>query len=93
MISFESLAPSAAVAVDGRTGRPCQIRTGGQRLAISVLEAVRDETSAYPVDTGPRTVFVVRANDRRFRLVHLLGERRWTIEEIPPHGSALGRAA
>ena len=92
MINFESLLGTAVV-VDGRTGRPREIRAGGQRLAITALEAVRDETSAYPADTGPRTVFVVRSDARRYRLVHLLGERRWTIEELPSQGTATTRAA
>ena len=93
MINFESLALGTAVAVDGRTGRPREIRAGGQRLAITALEAIRDETSAYPVDMGPRTVFVVRSDARRYRLVHLLGERRWTIEELSTQGAAATRVA
>jgi hypothetical protein len=93
MINFESRSLGTAVIVDGRTGRPREIRSAGERLAITVLEAVRDETSAYPADTGPRTVFVVRSGVRRYRLVHLLDERRWTIEELSPQGTAVTRAA
>jgi hypothetical protein len=93
MINFESRSLGTAVVVDGRTGRPREIRSAGERLAITVLEAVRDETSAYPADTGPRTVFVVRSGVRRYRLVHLLAERRWTIEELTPPGTAVTRAA
>ena len=88
-----SLIPSAAsVSVDSATGCPRQIRTDGHRLAVTALESVRDETSAYSLRTGPRTVFVVRAAGRRFRLIHLLDDRRWTIEELGT-GPTLARAA
>ncbi len=93
MINFENRTLGTAVVVDGRTGRPREIRTGSERLAITMLEAVRDETSAYPANTGPRTVFVVRSDARRYRLVHRLDERRWTIEELPPQVSSVTRAA
>ena len=41
-----------AVAVDGRTGRPREIRAGGQRLAITALEAIRDEILPIPWTWG-----------------------------------------
>jgi hypothetical protein len=91
---FEYLSPSAAaVAADARSGRPLEIRVDGLRRTITALESIRDETSAYPLETGPRTVFVVRSHDRRYRLVHLLGPRRWTVEEIEVVGAGLTSAA
>jgi hypothetical protein len=72
----------SAVAVDGATGRPREIRADGERLTVTGLESVRDETAAYPLESGPRTVFVVRASSRRYRLVHLPRDRRWTVEEL-----------
>ena len=88
-----SLIPSAtSVSVDGATGRPREIRTDGQRLTVTALESVRDETSAYSLRTGPRTVFVVRAAGHRFRLIHRLDDRRWIIEDLGT-GPALARAA
>lgn len=80
------------VAVDD-AGRPQEIRSGGERLPVSELEAVRDETAAYPMETGPRTVFVVRAAGRRYRLVHLQWQRRWTVEELGSLRSGLSSAA
>lgn len=82
---FHLIPPATSVSVDTATGRPREIRTGGQRLAVTALESVRDETSAYPLRAGPRTVFVVRAAGRRFRLVHQLDHRRWTIEDLGTH--------
>jgi len=77
-----SLIPSAtSVSVDP-AGRPREIRADGRRLAVTALESVRDETSAYSLQTGPRTVFVVHAAGRRYRLVHQLDDRCWTIEDL-----------
>ena len=84
--------PISAVGVDS-AGRPQEIRAGGERLPVTALEAVRDETAAYPAESGPRTVFVVRARERRYRLVHLSRDRRWTIEEIRGGGQPLSTAA
>ena len=79
---FNLIAAATSVSVDSAPGRPREIRTDGQRLAITALESVRDETSAYPLESGPRTVFVVRAAERRFRLIHQLDDRRWIIEDL-----------
>lgn len=92
MFDFGTQRSDVVVAVDGRSGRPLEIRADGERLVITALEAVRDETAAYPMGGGPRTVFVVRSRQRRYRLVHLLGEHRWTVEELPSLGG-LTRAA
>ena len=78
-----SLIPfTTSVSVHAATGRPREIRADGRRIAVTALESVRDETSAYSLRTGPRTVFVVRAAGRRYRLIHHLDDRRWTIEDL-----------
>jgi hypothetical protein len=82
---FHLIPAATSVSVDTATGRPREIRTNGQRLAVTALESVRDETSAYSLRTGPRTVFVVHAAGRRFRLVHQLRDRRWSIEDLGTH--------
>ena len=90
---FNLIPAFTSVSVDNATGRPREIRTDGQRLAVTGLESVRDETSAYPLDSGPRTVFVVYAAGRRFRLTHELDGRRWTIEDLDGHAGVLAPAA
>jgi hypothetical protein len=90
---FNLIPAATSVSVDPATGRPREIRTRGERLPVTMLESVRDETSAYPLDSGPRTVFVVRTADRRYRLVHLLDDRRWTIEELAGRPAGLASAA
>jgi hypothetical protein len=93
MFNLNTLTPGAVVAVDGRSGRPLEIRAEGERRRVTDVEAVRDETAAYPLQTGPRTVFVVRSHERRYRLIHLLGERRWTVEELATVDAGLTHAA
>ena len=89
---FNLTAATTTVATDA-AGRPLEIRTDGQRLSVTVLESIRDETAAYPVETGPRTVFVVSAAERRYRLVHSLRTRQWMVEEITSPRPALAHAA
>lgn len=89
---FNLNATSSNVSTDAM-GRPREIRAGGERLTITALETVRDETAAYPVETGPRTVYVVSAADRHFRLVHQLRERRWTVEPVGDRGPSHAHAA
>ena len=84
---------AGGVAVDRRTGRPREVRAAGERRAVTDLESVRNETAAYPFETGPRRVFVVRAQERRYRLVHLVDEERWTVEELPVRAVGSMRAA
>ena len=84
---------AAAVAMDRATGRPTQIRLGLDAWPVTSIDAVRDETAAYPVGTGPRTVFQVTSKGRRFRLVHLHQERRWTVEPLESAVESFDRAA
>jgi hypothetical protein len=43
---------------------------------------VRNETSAFPVITGPRTIFEVETEVARFTLAYRHRARRWTIEGL-----------
>jgi hypothetical protein len=79
--------------VDARSGRPRAVRIGSQRHPVTALESVRQETAAYPLETGPRTVFVVRSQQRRFRLVHLLRGGHWSAEELVPTATGQHRVA
>ena len=90
---FRLDATTPYVIVDGSSGRPREIRVSGARRPVTMLETVRDETAAYPLDSGPRTVFIVRAQDRRYRLIHQLRDRRWIVEELGTTVSRFARAA
>ncbi|CAN5793337.1 hypothetical protein BH23CHL8_BH23CHL8_18270 [soil metagenome] len=74
-------APYRTVVTD-RHGRPRTIVAGRRRLAVTAVEIVREEVAAYPIEEGPRTLFIVRAGARRFRVVHRHQERRWLVEAL-----------
>lgn len=82
MFDLDVRRPSEVCAVDASLGRPRAIRVGDERLAVTAVEAMRDETAAYPPEVGPRQVFLVRSLSRRFRLIHALRDGRWTVEEL-----------
>ena len=67
------------VRTDWFTGRPREITWGAERLIITNLAAVREEAAAYPVITGPRTLFEVETPRARLSLTYLHRSRRWTV--------------
>jgi hypothetical protein len=76
----------APVTVQVRTSRfnglPTEITWGSERLRVTRLVAVRDERSAYPAITGPRTVFEVDTPRLRVALTFQHRSRRWTIDGL-----------
>jgi hypothetical protein len=76
----------APVAVDVRTdwfdGTPREITWRGDRVPVTRLIAVRDERSAFPVITGPRTMFEVQTPIARLSLTYLHRSRRWAVEGL-----------
>ncbi len=74
------------VAVRVRTGwfdgRPRELEWAGRRLPILEVVGVRDETAAFPVVVGPRTVFDVQTPAARLSLAFRHRSRRWTIEGL-----------
>ena len=67
------------VRTDWLSGRPREITWGDQRLTITHLTAVREEAAAYPVITGPRTLFEVETPRARMSLAFQHRSRRWTV--------------
>ena len=78
------------VRTDWFDGRPREIRWGHERLPVIALASVREEAAAYPVITGPRTLFVVDTPSARVSLTYLHRSRRWTITGLDEE---LARAA
>ncbi len=74
------------VPVHVRTGwfdvRPREITWGDERLPILGVAVIRDETSAYPVATGPRILFEVQTPSARLALRFRPRGRRWTVEGV-----------
>jgi hypothetical protein len=67
------------VRTDWLSGRPREITWGDERLPITTLTAVREEAAAYPVITGPRTLFEVETPRARLSLAYQHRSRRWTV--------------
>ena len=63
-------------------GRPREITWAGRHLPVLQLTAIREENAAYPVATGPRTVFEVETPDARIALSFRHRTRRWTIDGL-----------
>jgi len=67
------------VRTDWLSGRPREITWGAERLPITQLSSVREEAAAYPVITGPRTLFEVETPRARLSLTYQHRSRRWTV--------------
>ena len=63
-------------------GSPREITWGDERLSVIRLSAVREEAAAYPVITGPRTLFEVETPRARLALTFQHRSRRWTITAL-----------
>ncbi len=74
------------VPVDVRTdwfsGRPREITWGAERLPVTHLSAIREEAAAYPVITGPRTLFEVETPRVRLALTYQHRSKRWTVTAL-----------
>jgi hypothetical protein len=70
------------VRTDWFNGSPREITWGAERLQITRVVAVRDERSAYPAITGPRTLFEVDTSTYRLALTYRHRSRRWLIEGL-----------
>ena len=64
------------------SGRPREITWGDERLRITRLAVVREEAAAYPVITGPRTLFEVDTPRARLSLIFQHRSRRWTVNGL-----------
>jgi hypothetical protein len=81
------------VTCDAFSGRPRSVRIGPDEVRVVAVERIRDESAAYPVMEGPRTVFVVRTRTARLKLAFRHRDRRWLMEAIDPIETGLAAAA
>lgn len=70
------------VRADWFDGRPREVTLHGRRLPVLQIVGVRDESAAFPVVTGPRTLFEVETADARLKLSFRHRTRRWTVEGV-----------
>jgi hypothetical protein len=76
------------VRADWFDGRPREVTLNGRRHRILDVIGVRDESSAFPVVTGPRTLFEVETADAFLQLSFRHRSRRWTIEGMETRKAA-----
>jgi hypothetical protein len=72
------------VTCDPFDGRPRSVRVGAERLPILAVASVREEASAYPLATGPRTIFEIQTPGSRLTLTFHHRPRRWVVEGLDP---------
>lgn len=77
------------VRTDWFDGSPREISWGARRLTVTELVGVREESAAFPVIVGPRTVFEVATTEARMTLSYRHRSGRWTIDAV----DELARAA
>jgi hypothetical protein len=68
------------VKTDWFDGRPREITWADERLPITSYALVREERSAYPVETGPRSFFEVQTPRARFQLTYERRTGHWLVE-------------
>ena len=65
-------------------GQPRQIRMATETVPVVAVDRVRDESAAYPVGGGPRTLFEVITPDGRLALSFWHRERSWSVDALDP---------
>ena len=82
-MALTKITPTEAhVRWDRQRGRPAAVRVGGRQLTITGLDAVRDETAAYPVDRGPRITYLVETDGGQASLIYDGRRRRWYVDAL-----------
>ncbi len=76
------------VRADWFDGRPREVTLDGRKMRVLEILGVRDESSAFPVVTGPRTFFDVDTAEVRLKLSFRHRSRRWTVEGMESHKAA-----
>jgi hypothetical protein len=70
------------VRADWFDGRPREVTIDGRRVRVLEVLGARVESAAFPVVTGPRTLFEVETADARYTLAFRHRSRKWMIERI-----------
>jgi hypothetical protein len=72
----------ARVHWDRRRARPSTVRVAGRQLTVTGLDAIRDETAAYPAERGPRVTYLVETDGGQASLVYDGRRRRWFVDAL-----------
>lgn len=84
-MALTKITPTAArVQWDRRRARPSTVRVAGRQLTVTALDAIRDETAAYPAGRGPRITYLVETDGGQASLVFDERRRRWFVDGLDP---------
>lgn len=72
----------ARVRWNRRQARPASVRVAGRQLTVTGLDAMRDETAAYPADRGPRITYLVETDGGQASLIFDGRRRRWFVDGL-----------
>jgi len=70
------------VRTDWFNGTPREVTWGAHVFPITRVVGVREESAAFPIVSGPRTVFEVATRQARLTLTFRHRTRRWTIDGL-----------
>ena len=76
-MALTKITPTPAhVQWDRRLARPSTVRVAGRQLNVTGLDAMRDETAAYPADRGPRITYLVETDAGQASLIGVRSRER-----------------
>ncbi len=78
---------------DRRSGHPRHLNLGGAEVPVLAVECIRDESSAHPASTEPRTRFQVVTPASRLMLSYGHRSGRWLVVGLDADASAGKQAA
>ena len=93
MTMVHVLPTEVSVSCDPFSGRPVAVRYGSELLRVLAIERVREESAAYRIEHGPRTLFVVRTPFNRLLLAFQHRSRRWLVDGVDLRPDAMQVAA
>jgi len=82
-MALTKITPTEAhVRWDRGLARPSTVRVAGRQLTVTALDAVRDETAAYPAERGPRITYLVETDGGQASLIFDGRRRRWFVDAL-----------
>ena len=82
-MALTKITPTPAIVHwDRHLARPSTVRVAGRQLTVTALDAMRDETAAYPADRGPRITYLVETDAGHASLVFDGRCRCWFVDAL-----------
>lgn len=84
MVMVRVTPTEVVVHCDPFDGRPDTVEVQDELMPVLSIDRVREESAAYRVEIGPRTIFDVSTPRTRLRLAFQHRRRRWLVEGLEP---------